>query len=122
MKKWIPEQIKLETSLEAKTTIMKPPHFGHTTRRQGALEKTTMLGKIEGGRARGRPNMSQADSREEPQAGVCMEPTGQLRTGRGGQHSFVGTSGVRADSTAHSTGQGSWALSPQAWVLHSLAV
>lgn len=64
MKKWVPEQIKPEISLEAKTTKMKLPHFGHIMR-QGALAKTMMLGKSEGGRKGGRPITSQTDSLRE---------------------------------------------------------
>ena len=36
--------------------------FGHLTRRADSLEKTLMLGKIEGGRRRGRPRMTWLDS------------------------------------------------------------
>ena len=36
-------------------------HFGHLMRRTDSLEKTLMLGKIEGGRRRGRQRMRQLD-------------------------------------------------------------
>ena len=36
--------------------------FGHLTRRADSLEKTLILGKIEGGRRRGRPRMTWLDS------------------------------------------------------------
>ena len=36
---------------------LKPHYFGHLMRRADSLEKTLMLGKIEGGRRRGRQRM-----------------------------------------------------------------
>ena len=36
---------------------LKLQHFGHLTRRADSLEKTLMLGEIEGGRRRGRQRM-----------------------------------------------------------------
>lgn len=36
---------------------LRLPYFGHITRRQDSLKKRVMLGKIEGSRRRGRPNM-----------------------------------------------------------------
>ena len=36
---------------------LKPPYFGHLIRRADSLEKTLMLGKIEGGRRRGRQRL-----------------------------------------------------------------
>ena len=40
---------------------LKLPYFGHLMQRTGSLEKTLMLGKIEGGRRRGRQRMSWLD-------------------------------------------------------------
>ena len=40
---------------------LKLPYFGHLMQRTGSLEKTLMLGKIEGGRRRGRQKMSWLD-------------------------------------------------------------
>ena len=40
---------------------MKLQHFGHLTRRADSLEKTLMLGKIDGGRRRGRQRMRWLD-------------------------------------------------------------
>ena len=37
---------------------LKLPYFGHLMQRTGSLEKTLMLGKIEGVRRRGRQRMS----------------------------------------------------------------
>ena len=46
------KEINLEYSLEG--LILKPQYFGHLMRRAELLEKTLMLGKIEGKRRRGR--------------------------------------------------------------------
>lgn len=59
------EQVKPETSLEAKLANLKLSYFGHITRRQGFLGKTIILGKIEDNRKRERPNMSRIDSMKE---------------------------------------------------------
>ena len=40
---------------------LKPHFFGHVMRRADSLEKTLMLGKIAGGRRRGRQRMRQLD-------------------------------------------------------------
>ena len=40
---------------------MKPQYFSHLIRRADSLEKTLMLGKIEGGRRRGNQRMSWLD-------------------------------------------------------------
>ena len=40
---------------------LKLQHFGHLMRRADSLEKTLMLGKIEGGRRRGRQRMRWLD-------------------------------------------------------------
>ena len=40
---------------------LKLQHFGHLIRRADSLEKTLMLGKIEGGRRRGRQRMRWLD-------------------------------------------------------------
>ena len=37
--------------------MLKLQYFGHLTRKTDSLEKTLMLGKIEGGRRRGRQRM-----------------------------------------------------------------
>ena len=40
---------------------LKPQYFGHLMRRTDSLEKTLMVGKIEGGRRRGRQRMRWLD-------------------------------------------------------------
>ena len=50
---FIVKEISLEYSLEGLMLKLKLQYFGHLMRRTDSLEKTLMLGKIEGGRRRG---------------------------------------------------------------------
>ena len=69
---WLLEQTKPELSLEAKKCCkLRLSSFGHIVRRQDALEKTIMLGKVESNRKRGRPNTRWTSSlREAPGLGL----------------------------------------------------
>ena len=49
--------ISPEYSLKGLMLKLKLQYFGHLMQRTGSLEKTLMLGKIEGGRRRGRQRM-----------------------------------------------------------------
>ena len=51
------KEISPEHSLEGLTLKLKLQYFGHLMRRTDSLEKTLMLGKIEGGRRRGQQEM-----------------------------------------------------------------
>ena len=53
----IVKEISPEYSLEGLMLKMKLQYFGHLTRTADSLEETLMLGKIEGGRRRGRQRM-----------------------------------------------------------------
>ena len=55
------KEISLEYSLEELMLKLKLQYFGHLTRRTDSLEKTLMLGKIEGWRRRGRQRMRWLD-------------------------------------------------------------
>ena len=57
----IPKEINPEYSLEGLMLKLKLQYFGHLIRRTDSLEKTLMLGKIEGGRRRGRQKMRWLD-------------------------------------------------------------
>ena len=57
----IPKEISPEYSLKGLTLKVKLQYFGHLMRRTDSLEKTLMLGKIEGGRKRGRQRMRWLD-------------------------------------------------------------
>ena len=53
------KEINPEYSLEG--LMLKLQYFGHLMRRTDSLEKTLMLGKIEGGRRRGQQRMRRLD-------------------------------------------------------------
>ena len=53
----IMKEISPEYSLEGLMLKLKLQCFGHLMRRTDAFEKTVLLGKIEGGRSRGRQRM-----------------------------------------------------------------
>ena len=55
------KEISPECSLERLMLKLKLQHFGHVMRRADSLEKTLMLGKIEGGRRRGQQRMRWLD-------------------------------------------------------------
>ena len=55
------KEISPECSLEGLILKLKLQYFGRLMRRADSLEKTLMLGKIEGGRTRGRQRMRRFD-------------------------------------------------------------
>ena len=55
------KEISPECSLERLMLKLKLQHFDHLMRRADSLEKTLMLGKIEGRRGRGRQRMRRLD-------------------------------------------------------------
>ena len=55
------KEIKPEYSLEGLMLKLKLQYFGHLIQRADLLEKTLMLGKIEGGRRRGQQRMRWLD-------------------------------------------------------------
>ena len=55
------KEISPEYSLEGLMLKLKLQHFGHLMQRADSFEKTLMLGKIEGGRRRGRQRMRWMD-------------------------------------------------------------
>ena len=59
--KSILKEISPEYSLEGLTLKLKLQYFGHLMRRTDSLEKTLMLGKIEGRGKRGQPRMRWLD-------------------------------------------------------------
>ena len=58
---FILKEINPEYSLEGLMLKLKPQYFGHLVGRTDSLEKTLMLGKIEGRRRRGRQRMRWLD-------------------------------------------------------------
>ena len=55
------KEISPEYSLEGLLLKLKLQYFGHLMRRADSFEKTLMLGKIKGGRRRGRQRMGWLD-------------------------------------------------------------
>ena len=55
------KEISPDDSLEGQRLKLKLQYFGHLMRRTDSFEKTLMLGKIEGGRRRGRQRMRWLD-------------------------------------------------------------
>ena len=55
------KEIRPEYSLEGLMLKLKLQYFGHLMRKTDSLEKTLMLGKIEGGRRRGQQRMRWLD-------------------------------------------------------------
>ena len=55
------KEISPEYSLEGLMLKLKLQYFGHLMQRTDSLEKTLMLGKIEGGRRRGQQRMTWLD-------------------------------------------------------------
>ena len=58
---YILKEISPEDSLEGLMLKLKLQYFGHLMQRTDSLENTLMLGKIEGGRRRGRERMRWLD-------------------------------------------------------------
>ena len=55
------KEINSEYSLEGLVLKLKLQHFGHLMQRTDSLEKTLMLGKVEGGKRRGQERMRWLD-------------------------------------------------------------
>ena len=60
------KEINPEYSLEGLMLKLKLQYFGHLLRRTHSLEKTLMLGKIEGRKRRGRQRMRWLDGISDP--------------------------------------------------------
>ena len=78
------KEINPEYSLEGLMLKLKLQYFGHLTRRADSLEKTPMLGKIEGRRRRGQQRMrwlDQLNGHESEQAPGHGEGQGSLACG-----------------------------------------
>ena len=58
---YILKEVSPECSLEGLLLKLKLQYFGHLTQRDDSFENTLMLGKIEGGRRRGRQRMRWLD-------------------------------------------------------------
>ena len=82
------KEISPEYSLEGLMLKLKLQYFGHLMQRTDSLEKTLMLGKIEGGRRRGRQRMRWLDGITDLMY-VSLSNIRELVVGRKAWHAVV---------------------------------
>ena len=87
----------IEYSLEGLMLKLKLQYFGHLTRRTDSLEKTLMLGKIEGRRRRGRQRMRRLNGSLTQCMCVWASSGSWWRTGRPGMLQPMGSQRVGHD-------------------------
>ena len=93
------KEISPEYSLEALMLKLKLQSFGHLMRRTDSLQKTLMLGKIEGRRIRGQQKMRWFDSITDSMAWVWASSGSWWWIGRLGQLPSMGSQRVGQDVT-----------------------
>ena len=93
------KEISPEYSLEALMLKLKLQSFGHLMRRTDSLEKTLMLGKIEGRRTRGQQKMRWFDNITDSMAWVWASSGSWWWIGRLGQLPSMGSQRVGQDVT-----------------------
>ena len=91
------KEISPEYSLEGLMMKMQLQYFGYLMQRTDSFEKTLMLGKIEGGRRRGRQRMSGWMASETQWAWVWVNSGWWLWTGRPGVIQSMGLQRVGHD-------------------------
>ena len=89
------KEISPGCSLEGLMLKLKLQYFGHLMWRADSLEKTLILGKIEGRRRRGRQRMRWLDGILDSMDMVCVDSGSWWWTGRPGVLQFMGSQRVR---------------------------
>ena len=87
------KEISSECSLEGLMLKLKLQYFGHLMQRTDSFEKTLMLGKIEGGRRRGRQRMWWLDGITNSMDMSWVNSRSWWWTGRPGVLRFMGLQG-----------------------------
>ena len=83
-----PKGISPEYSLEGLMLKLKLQHFGHLMQRTDSLEKTLILGKIEGGRRRGQQRLRRLDGITDS-IDVSLSDLRELVMDRGAWHAAI---------------------------------
>ena len=93
------KEISAEYSLEGLMLKMKLQYFGHLMWRTDSLEKTLMLGKIEGKRRRGRQRMRWLDGITDPIDMSLSKPWDMVMEEKAGVLQSMASQGVGHDWT-----------------------
>ena len=89
--------------------MLKLQYFGHLMRRADSLEKTLMLGKIEGKRRRGRQRMRWLNSIIDSMD-VSLRKLWQIKTGKPGVLQFMESQRIRCDQVTEQQPQTKWRI------------
>ena len=104
------KEINPEYTLEGLMLKLKLQYFGHLMLRTGSLEKTLMLGKIEGRRRMGRQRMKWLDTISDQWTWIWANSGRQWRTEEPGVLQSMGSQKVRHDLAAKQQKQNIWDL------------